>query len=84
MKYISKYLELKIVQKPTYSKEIDGRIVVTPGESIQFHDGMFETENPEDIKFPVIQDYLKEREEVERIATFDKEGNLVAVKDTSP
>ena len=51
MKYISKYLELKIVQKPTYSKEIDGRIVVTPGKSIQFHDGMFETENPEDIKF---------------------------------
>ena len=51
MKYISKFLELRIVVKPAYSKEIDGRVVVTQGKSIQFHDGVYNTEDSEEITF---------------------------------
>ena len=49
--FISKYRELRLVVKSAYSKEVDGRIVTYQGKSIQFHDGMFETEDPEEIKF---------------------------------
>lgn len=50
-KYIAKYLQLKLIDKAAYTKEVDGRIVVTPGKSIQFTDGVYETEDPQEIKF---------------------------------
>jgi hypothetical protein len=50
-KYISKYLELKLVNKASYSKEIEGRIVVVSGSSIRFKDGVYETTDPDEIKF---------------------------------
>lgn len=50
-KYISKYLQLRIVRKPSYTKEVEGRLVVVPGKSIQFVDGVYETEDEEEIKF---------------------------------
>lgn len=50
-RYISQVAELKLVNKATYTKEVEGRIVVVPGTSIQFHDGIYETSNPEEIKF---------------------------------
>lgn len=48
-------------------------------EGIQ--DGLWSLENPEDINSPLIQNYLKEKQATEKIVTFDKEGNLVAVQD---
>jgi hypothetical protein len=50
-KYISKYLNLKLVDKASYTKEVDGRVVVVPGKSIQFNQGVYETEDPDEIKF---------------------------------
>jgi curli production assembly/transport component CsgG len=44
-------------------------------------DGIWELKNPEYIYHPVIQKYLKERQETEKIVTFDKEGRLVEIKD---
>lgn len=49
--FISRYRELRLVVKSAYSNQVDGRIVTYPGKSIQFRDGVFETENPEEIKF---------------------------------
>jgi len=50
-------------------------------------DKIWNLKNPEDIKSSSIQNYLKEKEEVKNVV-FDKEGNLVAVKEvretTSP
>jgi hypothetical protein len=48
--YISRYRELRLVTKSAYSKEVDGRIVTYPGTAIQFRDGVFETEDPQEIK----------------------------------
>jgi hypothetical protein len=39
------------VSKAAYSNQVDGRIVTYPGKFIQFHEGVFETENPEEIVF---------------------------------
>jgi hypothetical protein len=49
--YISRYLELRLVVKASYKKELEGQIVVTPGRSIQFHDGVYETDDQDEIKF---------------------------------
>lgn len=51
VRYISRYLQLRIVRKPGYSKEIDGQRVSTPGTSIQFDQGTFETSDPAEIEF---------------------------------
>lgn len=48
-------------------------------EGIQ--DGLWSLKNPEDINSPVIQNYLKEKEQVEKLITFDKEGNLIKIED---
>lgn len=50
-KYISKYLSLKLVDKASYTKEVGGKIVVVPGKSIRFTEGVYETEDPDEIKF---------------------------------
>ncbi len=50
-KYISQSAELKLINKASYTKEVDGRVVVVPGKSIQFHNGMYETSDPDEIQF---------------------------------
>lgn len=50
-RYISRFLALRIVVKPTFTKEVDGRIVTVPGKDVRFVDGMFETEDQELIDF---------------------------------
>ena len=44
-------------------------------------DGIWALKNPEDIKSPVIQSYLEEKKEVEKLVQFDKKGNLASAKD---
>lgn len=46
-KYISRRRELRIILKPSYSKEVDGKVVTTPGISARFSDGIFETQDEE-------------------------------------
>lgn len=48
-------------------------------EGIQ--DGLWTLKNPEDINSPIIQNYLKEKQQTEKTVTFDEEGNLVKVED---
>lgn len=50
-KYISKYLQLKLINRATYTKEVEGRKEVVPGKSIQFVDGIYETEDKDEIAF---------------------------------
>jgi len=50
-KFISKYLSLKLINRATYTKEVEGRIVVVPGSSIQFTDGVYETKDKDEIAF---------------------------------
>lgn len=50
-RYISKYRELKIVRDAAHTKETNGRVVAVSGRSIRFHDGMFQTTDPEEIEF---------------------------------
>ena len=48
-------------------------------EGIQ--DRLWALENPEDINSPAVQNYFKEKEQVEKLVAFDKEGKLVKVED---
>jgi len=50
-RYRSKYGELKIPIKRAYTKEVDGQVVVVGGEKVEFHDYIFQTEDPKIIKF---------------------------------
>lgn len=50
-RYISRYLALRIVVKPAYTKEVDGRIVTVQGKDIRFQEGVFETTDQELIDF---------------------------------
>lgn len=50
-RYISRFLALRIVVKPAYTKEVDGRIVTVPGKDIRFDQGVFETTDQELIDF---------------------------------
>jgi len=50
-KYISKYLSLRLINKATYTKEVEGRIVVVPGSSIRFDNGVYETTDKDEIAF---------------------------------
>lgn len=43
-------------------------------------DEIWALKNLEDIKSPVIQGYLEEKKEVEKLVQFDKKGNLVSVE----
>lgn len=49
--YISKYHELRLVNKSSYTKEVNGRVVTVPGTAIQFHEGVYRTSDPEEIEF---------------------------------
>lgn len=61
---------LEAIEKAVYDLIIEG-----------IKDDLWVLENPEDINSPLVQNYLKEKEATEKIITFDKEGNLVAVED---
>jgi len=50
-RYVSKYLNLRLVNKSSYSKEIEGKVVVVPGNTIEFKKGIYETADPDEIKF---------------------------------
>lgn len=50
-RYISKFRFLKLINKSSYSKEVNGRVVVVEGSSIQFNEGLFETSDSVEIKF---------------------------------
>lgn len=50
-RYISRYLALRIVVKPAYTKEVDGRVVTVQGKDIRFDQGVFETTDQELIDF---------------------------------
>ena len=43
--YVSKYGQLRIVLKPTYTTEQQGRIITHAGNSVQFENGYYETDN---------------------------------------
>lgn len=49
--YISKIRSLRLINKAAYTKEVEGRVVVVSGGSIQFKDGKFVTSNPAEIEF---------------------------------
>lgn len=49
--YISKYNELRLVNQSSYTKEVGGRVITVPGTSIQFHDGVYKTSDPDEITF---------------------------------
>jgi hypothetical protein len=51
MRYISKYRELRIPIKKTYTKEVDGQVVVVQGESVRFENNLFETDDKNIIDF---------------------------------
>ncbi len=51
IKYISKGLNFRIVMKSSYTKEVNGKIIAMPGNSIQFKEGVYETDDPKEIKF---------------------------------
>lgn len=51
VRYISRYLALRIVVKPAYTKEVDGRIVTVSGKDIRFVEGVFETTDQELITY---------------------------------
>lgn len=51
VRYVAKYAQLKLVNKATYTKEVEGRVVVVPGKSVQFRDGIYETSDKDEIAF---------------------------------
>lgn len=51
VRYVSRYLNLTIVRKASYTKEVDGRVVHIPGESIRFQEGTYETSDPSVVEF---------------------------------
>jgi len=61
---------LEAVEKAVLSLIVEG-----------IRENLWALKNPEDINLPVIQQYLREAEAVERVATFDKNGNLLMLKD---
>lgn len=61
---------LESVEKAVYDLIVEG-----------VQDGIWELKNPEDINSPAIQKYLKEKQQTEKIVTFNKKGRLVEVKD---
>lgn len=49
--YISRYHELRLVNQSSYTKEVGGRVITVPGTSIQFHEGVYRTSDPNEIAF---------------------------------
>ena len=59
---------MEAIEKAVYSLIIEGVL-----------EGLWELQNPEDIRHPLVRNYLEEREEAEGFAQFDKEGNLIPI-----
>lgn len=49
-RYVSKYAQLRIVLKPAYTSELNGRVITHPGEDVRFENGYYETDKPEVIE----------------------------------
>lgn len=76
-RYISKIKQLKLVWKPGYAKEVDGRVVSIPGNKVEFDEGYFETDDEDTqafleghqnfgtifIEVPNVAEAVKKREE---------------------
>lgn len=60
-RYISRYLKLKIVMKPTHNQVVEGRVVTTQGKRIDFDGGVYETTDKDE------QAFLEARPEFGRI-----------------
>ena len=76
-RYISRYLKMKIVMKPTYNQVAEGRVIPVPGKKIVFDGGVFETTDKEEQAFiearPEFgQIIIKAPEDVEAMATRDE------------
>ena len=50
-RFVARYAQLKLINKSTYTKEVEGRVVVVPGKSIQFRNGIYETADKDEISF---------------------------------
>lgn len=50
-RYKSRFRELTIPVKKSYTKEVDGQIVAFQGEHIEFKDSIYQTDNEVHIKF---------------------------------
>ena len=61
---------MEAIEKAVYDLIIEG-----------IKDGLWGLKDPQDINSPVIQRYLEEKRQTEKIVTFDKKGNLVEVRD---
>lgn len=50
-RYFSKLTSLRIVMRPAYTKELDGRIVSYPGKTISFQNNYYETADKDEIAY---------------------------------
>ena len=51
VRYVARYRSLRLVMKPSYSKEVDGRSIPVSGTAIQFEDNQYSTSDPAEIEF---------------------------------
>jgi len=63
---------LEAVEKAVYDLIIEG-----------LQDGIWNLKYPEDINSPAIQNYLKEKQETEKIITYDQKGRVIKVEDVT-
>ncbi len=49
--YISRYYELRLVMSPSYLKEVGGKVLIIRGTYIQFHEGIYKTNKPDEIEY---------------------------------
>ena len=49
--YISRYYELRLVMSPSYLKEVGGKVLIIRGTYIQFHEGIYKTNKPDEIDY---------------------------------
>lgn len=61
---------MEAIEKAIYSLIIEGIL-----------DNLWELQNPDDVKSPLVQHYLKEKEEAKGFVQFDEEGNLIPIPD---
>ena len=51
MKYISKYEKLRLISKHSFKREVNGEVLIEPSKFIQFVDGVYDTDDKDEIKF---------------------------------
>lgn len=67
-KYLSRYRNLRIVRRSAVTREVNGQVVTTPGESIRFEEGLFQTTDVD------TQAFIEARQEF-------KDGLIIRVPD---